>query len=95
VSEYRISKLADFFAVPIELRETCFREVEYALALHELAYGDDAARTLAHVDWRDDGVQEIELLTVSGESVLKMTITSGEPVPYEVTPEGRKALEGK
>ena len=88
-TEYRIWTMADLLAVPCELRDTRLKEIGYALALHELAWGDKAAENLKACVWRDDGIREYTLEGPNGEPGLKMTIRDKEPDEYELTPEGR------
>lgn len=81
MAEYTIWTLADLFAVPVDQRDTCLKELGYALALHELVWGDRAAETLKSTVWRDDGIREYTLEGPTGEVELKMTIRDEEPTP--------------
>lgn len=88
-NEYTIWTIADLLAVPGEARERCLHELGYALALHELAFGDRAQSSLAApIVWTDDGDNETRLLTKDGQEILRLSVTEREP-EIELTPEGR------
>ncbi len=72
---YRIQSIADLLQVPAEKRSACLREIEYALALHELAFGEQAADTpIIAVQWADDGNRHIEIVDGAGQQVLGLQI---------------------
>lgn len=72
---YRIQSLGDLLQVPAEKRSACLREIEYALALHELAFGEQAAETpITAVQWADDGNRHIEIQDGAGQQVLGLQI---------------------
>lgn len=56
MTTYDIDRIADLLKVPIDRRAACLREIEYALALHELAFGEEAASVeIWPMRWTDDG----------------------------------------
>ena len=74
---YEIDRVADLLRVPIERRTACLREVEYALALHELAFGEKAADVeIGPMRWTDDGDKTCTLHDASGKPVLTLEVTS-------------------
>ncbi len=42
MTTYSLKNLSDLFDIPQEKRALCFRELEQAMLLAELAFGDDA-----------------------------------------------------
>ena len=74
--DYELRTIADLMKVPIECRTLCFREIEYALALHELAYGEDSQTIgLEMIRWTDDGKREVQLQNEKGEGILTLRVT--------------------
>lgn len=74
---YEIDRVADLLRVPIERRTACLRELEYGLALHELAFGEKAADVeIGPMRWTDDGDKTCTLLNASGKQVLTLEVTS-------------------
>jgi hypothetical protein len=76
---YRIEKIADLLQVPIERRKACMRDVLYLLAAHDLAFGEDAAKSFIGLDWIDDDDHSISLCYPGGEVVLLLKITKDAP----------------
>jgi len=74
VTTYSLKTLSDLYAVPQDKRELCFRELEQAMLLAELAFGDDAPLYMKAFQWTDDG-QRDTTLHVNGEEFLKLEIT--------------------
>lgn len=74
---YEIDRIADLLRVPIERRTACLREVEYALALHELAFGEKAADVeIGPMRWTDDGDKTCTLHDANGKPVLTLEVTN-------------------
>lgn len=74
---YEIDRIADLLRVPIERRTACLREVEYALALHELAFGEKAADVeIGPMRWTDDGDKTCTLHGADGEPMLALEVTN-------------------
>ena len=73
--EYQINSLADLFKVPIERRSALFRDLEYAMALQEMAYADKAAAMLGGMVWTDDDSHTVNIRTPSGKPVLSLNVT--------------------
>lgn len=72
---YRLATIADLLKVPVDRREQCFRNLEYALALHELAWGERAIEAgLQHIEWTDDGKMDSTAAEPDGTEILTMKI---------------------
>ena len=79
-----INAIGDRLNVPIDRRPDCLRELEYALALHELAFGQDAVNVpIGPMHWTDDGRTATELIDASGELVLTLEVTETNAVDDE------------
>lgn len=77
---YRIEKISDLLQVPIDRREACVRDLLYGLALHELAFGEDAQKAMiSGVEWTDDDDNSATLYDPDGEVVLSLKITKDAP----------------
>ena len=75
---YRIEKISDLLQVPIDRREACVRDLLYGLALHELAFCEDAQKAMiSGVEWTDDN--SATLYDPDGEVVLSLKITKDAP----------------
>lgn len=70
---YRIDRIHDLLAVPIERREACVRELLYALALLEFAAGTEAEPEAQAMVWTDDGDQTIDL-SINGDQSLRLQV---------------------
>lgn len=70
---YRIDRISDLLAVPIERREACVRELLYGLALLDLAAGDECSPELQSLVWTDDGETTIDL-DLGGEEQLRLVV---------------------
>lgn len=78
--KYHIEKIIDLLSVPIDRRDACVRELLYGLALHELAFGEDAQKVLiGGIQWTDDGDHSVSLRGPEGDAVLSLKITKDEP----------------
>lgn len=76
---YRLTKISDLLTVPIERREDCVRDLLYGLALHELAFGDQAQEIgIDHVDWTDEGDNSVTLTDQDGIEVLSLKVVKDE-----------------
>ncbi len=79
MTTYEIDRISDLLKVPIERREACLRELEYALALHDLAFGEKSADVeIGKIRWTDDGNSSVTLRDNSGEDVLMLKVTDAE-----------------
>jgi CO dehydrogenase/acetyl-CoA synthase delta subunit len=78
VVQYRIDRVADLLEVPAEKRHECIRQLEYALELHEFAYGERAAEVQFVATWTDDGSKDVSL-ELNGEPLLTLAITDNPP----------------
>lgn len=75
---YKLTTIADLLDVPTGLRERCLRELDYALALQELAFGDKAKESLAlPITWTNDNDKSATLYAVDGTEILKLKVTDG------------------
>jgi hypothetical protein len=76
---YQIRSIQDLLSVPIDRREACMRDLMYALALHELAFGDNAATTeIGALEWIDDGKHDITMKDMDGNAFLSLETTEQE-----------------
>lgn len=81
MTTYEIDRIADLLKVPIDRRATCLREIEYLLALHELACGEGADGVeVGPILWADDGNKTCTLHDGSGEPVLTLEATDGRRI---------------
>lgn len=76
---YRIERISDLFAVPVEKREQCVSEILRGLLLLELACGDEAAASMYGADWTDDEDESCFLVDQSGTEQLRMEVTLSPP----------------
>lgn len=77
---YSLEKISDLLQVPIDRREDCVRDLLYGLALHELAFGEDAMNVgLAKIEWTDDDDHSVSLFDPGGAAVLSLKITKDAP----------------
>lgn len=59
---YRLTTIADLLAVPADRRGACFRDLEYGLAMLDLAAGDGLRPTLPDgLEWTDDNNHSVTL----------------------------------
>lgn len=73
---YKIEKISDLLAVPADRREACMRDLLYGLALHEMAFGEDAQKALiGAVEWTDDDDHSATLHDPDGGIILSLNIT--------------------
>lgn len=71
---YTISKISDLLKVPADLRSECLREIQYALALCDLAIdGGKHPNSLEAITWTDDNLKKVNL-EVNGERLLTLEI---------------------
>ncbi len=79
MTTYEIDRIADLLKVQAERRTDCLRELEYALCLHELAFGEDAANVeIGPMRWTDDGDRTCTLHDSSGKPFLTLEVTDAE-----------------
>lgn len=74
---YNLVTISDLLKVPIDRREDCVRDVLCALALADLALGDDGHAAAQSWTWTDDGDHSASI-NVNGEEMLTLKITEGE-----------------
>lgn len=75
-STYEIEHISDLLKVPVERRAACLHELEIALALCELAFGEQAS--VGPFSWTDDEHGHCALTDDAGASILKMAVTYGK-----------------
>lgn len=77
---YRIEEISDLLSVPIDRREACVRDLLYGLALHELAFGDEAQNVpIPAIEWTDDDNHSVSLCDENGVALLSLQITKDVP----------------
>ena len=77
---YSIKTISDLLRVPIDRREACVRDLLYALALHELAFGENAVNVeMSKIEWTDDDDHSVSLFDPDGANVLSLKITKDAP----------------
>lgn len=82
MTTYEIDRIADLLKVPTERREACLRELQYALELHELAFGEEAvAVDIGPMRWTDDGNKTCTVHDSSGKPILTLEVTDAEHAP--------------
>jgi hypothetical protein len=75
---YNLVTISDLLKVPIDRREDCVRDLLYALALTDLAFGDEVEGGRAKQwTWTDDGDHSASI-NVNGEEMLTLKITEGK-----------------
>lgn len=73
---YTVRGFNDLLKIPADRRAACFRDIEYALALHELVHGDAAKDARFEMrEWRDDGKHDVDVLDNDGNALLTLEIT--------------------
>ena len=73
--DYEIRTINDLLRVPAEHRDVCLREIQYALALHELAFGVESETIgLELIRWTDDGVRDVQLQDDKGEEIVTLRV---------------------
>lgn len=85
---YEIRTINDLLKVPAEKRDVCFREIQYSLALHELAFGADSETIgLEVICWTDDGNRAVQLQDDKGEEIVTLRIVDAEPSNSGIKPD--------
>ena len=80
MSTYQLSTISDLLRIPSDRRAECFKELEIALQLHELAFGDAANKTpIETLTWVDDGDASASIKSTDGEDVLSLHVSKGTP----------------
>ena len=73
---YQLNTFNDLLKIPADRRAACFRDLEYALSLHELAYGDvDPVSEFVLEYWADDGTRNVILCDQNGKELLALEVT--------------------
>lgn len=70
---YILKTIDDIRQVPVDRRERCMRELQYALNLADLG----GAGPSAQFEWTDDGDMTSELCDLDGTPVLTLRVTKG------------------
>lgn len=74
---YRLEGFNDLLDVPADRREACMRDILYSLAVHELAFGDEAKQTpIGSLLWTDDGMHNIDIQDQDGNPVVSLEVTN-------------------
>lgn len=74
---YEIDRIADLLKVPTDRRDACLRGLQYALELHELAFGEAAASVdIGPMRWTDDGNKSCTLHDSGGKPLLTLEVTT-------------------
>ena len=71
---YFIQHIKDVFLVPAEKRDACFRDVQYAMALMELALGEDAGASCKGILWTDDDNHSCSLRIDDGTEEIALAL---------------------
>lgn len=71
---YRLKTFNDLLKIPADRRAACFRDIEYGLALHELAHGSAQAEFCLEW-WKDDGRHDVTLHDQHGNELLTLEVT--------------------
>ena len=77
---YQLKTFNDLLKIPADRRAACFRDLEYALSLHELACGDVKA-TFKVMNWTDDGRRVLTIYDQNGNELLSLNVTEAELNP--------------
>lgn len=73
---YELRTIGDLLKVPAEKRAACFKDLELALSLHELAFGEDSHPSQVGVlTWVDDDSGNATLIGPDQESFLTLEVT--------------------
>ncbi len=76
---YEIRTLQDFARIPSDRLEACLRDFQYAIELHKLAYGSEAANVeVISLDWADDGNHSVTALDAEGKPFLELRVEDSE-----------------
>ena len=76
---YRLNGFIDLLNIPADRREACMRDILYSLAMHELAFGEDAKETpIDSLIWEDDGKHNIDICDQDGQSIVSLEVTNNE-----------------
>ena len=71
---YQLNTFNDLLKIPADCRAACFRDLEYALALHELAHGSTESEFRVEW-WKDDGTRNVTLHDQHGKELLALEVT--------------------
>lgn len=75
---YKLVTIQDLLQVPLERRAACFRDLEYGLALLDLAVGDDMPVKLPEgMTWTDDDNHSVTLDI--GQEQLTLVVSDSQP----------------
>jgi hypothetical protein len=75
---YSLTTIADLLLVPADRREACMRDLLYALATNELAFGEHARAVLKlPVLWLDDDSPSCTI-KANGETLLTLEVTKAD-----------------
>ena len=73
---YQLNTFNDLLKIPADRRAACFRDLEYALSLHELVYGDFQPESEFRLEWwKDDGTHNVTLHDQHGNELPALEVT--------------------
>lgn len=73
---YELRTFNDLLKIPADRRAACFLDVEYSLALHEVAFADvKDAPAFTIRGWKDDGKHDVVLHDQQGNELLALEVT--------------------
>lgn len=74
---YRLEGFNDLLDVPADRRAACMSDIMYSLALHELAFVDEAKQNpIGSLLWTDDGKHNIDIQDKDGNQVVSLEVTN-------------------
>lgn len=72
---YELRTIQDLLKVPAGRRQACFRDLEYALLVHELALGECVGEaTMGVLKWVDDGDCSVDM-SLNDKPLLSLKVT--------------------
>lgn len=79
MKEYSITTVNDLLQLDCDQLSDCLRDLEYAINLHCLAYGERAKDVgLKSIVWRDDKSHSVSLADVRGDEFLTLHVTDND-----------------
>jgi len=75
MNEYKIKTLSDLNRIPSDRLPAFFRDLEYAVNLRALMFGDEAVEIpFEEMTWRDDGNHSCEVTDMDGAPLLSLVV---------------------